>query len=371
MDTNRKWTVAQCKTTIDTYKDFYSEDRLDVNIHSFELNDNLAKGCTLDTEEVKGFTYFQCTVYHPEITITNENGVSHKITDVYVSVSFPSLEIALGRTSYTSEEVAVGYIHSHVHSGNYFNQMNDFCTGAMDTPINKIKRLIKNFDGTNDELTTLISSFIIEVERMIRVESLEGGPHIRMSAIHRGITGEGKFPITLTADQTLPLNITRGVKATYIKDIRDFFMYYASLRLDSFYYDGHNWQLSCSDNEFIHRVTRVAKIYKNTRTKSNLFENALCVDGLYYADNSLSYHHHIHPNTYTSWQFKGQVLKVIVKNPSKQKNIEMCRILNDNIISALYNFLLNIINSVYANNKYKNSFHARTYKVTRALVKSL
>lgn len=370
MVTNKKWTVAQCKTIIDTYKDFYSEDRLDTSIYSFELKDNLAKGYTSDTEEVNGFTYFQCTVYHPKITITNEKGKSHNITDVYVSVSFPSLTISLGRTSYTPEEVAVGYIHSHVHSGNYFNQMNDFCTGNSDTPINKIKRLIKSFDGTKDELNTLISSFIIEIERMIRIESLEGGPYIRMSAIRRGIFSEGNPPITLTADSVLPLHITRSVRVSYIKDIKDFFMYYASLRLDTFYYDGHNWQLSCSDNEFIRRVTKVAKLYKNTRSKSGLFKDVLYIDGLYYENNSRSYYR-IHPNTYASWQFKSQLLRVIVKDSPKQKTVEKCKILHDNIISALYNFLLNIINSVYANSKYKDSFHTRTYTVTRALVKSL
>lgn len=366
---NANWTVAQCKTVINTYKEFYSEDRLDINIYSFAINDNLTEGSTPDTEELNGLTYFQCTVYHPEITITNEKGMSHKITDVYVSVVFPSLTISLGRTSYSPEEVAMGYIHSHVHSGNYFTQMNDFCTGGSDTPINRIKRNIKNFNGTNDEFTTLISSFIIEVERMIRIESLEGGPYIRMSSIHRGIREES-IPITLSAGQSLSLSMTRGIKATYIKDIKDFFMYYASLKLDFFYYDGHNWQLSCSDDEFIHRVTKVAKIYKGTRSKSGLFKDALYMDGLYYDNNSTSYFH-IRPNTYASWQFKSQLLKITVKDSSKQRKIKRCSILNDNIISALYNFLLNIINSVYANNKYKDSFHTRTYKVTRALVKKL
>lgn len=364
---DNRWTLAQCKTVIDTYKSFYADDKLDVVVFSPILRDYLTKKDSLDDTPLSCIAAFECTVYHPELTITNEKEKTHTITDVYVNVSFPDLNIELGRTSYTPEEEAVGYIHSHVHTGNYFAYMNSFCTGIEDTPINVIKKHIRKFDVKKDDLSILISSFIIEVERMIRVESLEGGPYIKISTLRKGV---GNFPITLQINNILPLSITRNIRIGYKKDIQDFILYYASLRLDSFYYDGQNWQLSGSDAEFIRRVTKVAKVYKGLRTKTSLFINALYADGLYY-DNTKISTYRIHPNTYASWRFKNQVLKITVKDSSENKGIEKCKILNPQIIEVLYNFLLNLINSVYVNYKYKDSLHSRAYKVTRALVKQL
>lgn len=369
---DNRWTLAQCKTIIDTYKDFYADDRLDVIVYNPILRNYLTKEDSSEEDPPEdilsdNILAFECTTYHPEITITNERGNTHTITDVYVNVSFPHLKIALGRASYTPEEVTVGYIHSHVHSGNFFDYMNDFCTGNNDTPINVIKRHIKNFNAKKDDLSTLISSFIIEVERMIRVESIEGGPYIKMSSIRKGV---GKQPIFLHTKNIISLSINRCIRVGYKKDIQNFILYYASLRLDSFYYDGQNWQLSGSDAEFISRVTKVAKAYKGIKTKSSLFTNALYADGLYY-DNSRATVYHLHPNTYSSWKFKNQVIKITLKDSSENKGMESCKILNPSIIEVVYNFLLNLINSVYVNNRYKDSLHSRAYKVTRTLVKQL
>lgn len=367
-------TVSQYKTIIDTYKDFYADDRLDIKVY-VPLKDYLNKKELTEEEEatpIREFTTMECITYHPEVTITNEYGKSHKITDVYVKVSFPSLEIELARTSYTPEEIRVGYIHSHVHRGNYFTTFNSFCTGAANTPINKVKKSIREFNTDKTLVTgfaTLIMSFIIEVERMIKVESVEGGPYIKMSTINAGVS-EGSKPVTIPSQTGVSmLALVNNVRNTYVDDLKKFFVYYASLRLDSFYYDGQNWQLNCSDSEFISRVTKVAETYKGTRGKAGLFKEVLYADGLYYC-NSYSTNFHLSPHSHTLWTFKTHLLEVKCKI-SEDGIMKSRKVFNLEIIKILYNFLLNLINSVYANNKFKDTLHSRAYKVTRSLINQL
>lgn len=366
-------TVSQYKTIIDTYKDFYDDSRLDIKVYG-TLSTYLDKNELTEEEEafsIGGLSCMECITYHPEIIVTNEYGKSHKITDVYVKVDFPSLEIELARTSYTSEEIKVGYIHSHVHKGNYFTSFNSFCTGAANTPVNVIRKSIREFntDKTSTAgFTTLIMSFIIEVERMIKVESVEGGPYIRMSIINAGIS-EGAKPVTIPSQTGVStLALVNSVRQANVDDLKKFFVYYASLRLDSFYYDGQNWQLDCSDSEFISRVTKVAKTYKGTKSKTNLFKEVLYADGLYYYNSSTGYH--LSPHSHTTWTFKACFLNVKCVD-SDNENMGIKKVFNLEVIKILYNFLLNLINSVYANNKYKDTLHSRAYKVTRSLINQL
>lgn len=58
-------------------------------------------------------------IYYPEVTITNENDQHHKITDLFVKVSFNGLgqlisPPQLNRSSYTLGEFVSDYMHSHV-----------------------------------------------------------------------------------------------------------------------------------------------------------------------------------------------------------------------------------------------------------------
>nr|DAW35379.1 MAG TPA: hypothetical protein [Caudoviricetes sp.] len=363
------WTCGNYKTVIDAYKEFYPEDRLDIEI----IDPNLRKHIDKDKNycNLANRNCMSCTVYYPKITLTNENNKTHDITDVYVRVCFPDLNIYLGRTSYTKNEIRVGYVHSHVHTGGFYG-LSLFCLGGINTPINIIRNRIKNdFEGRNDDekFKLTIESFIIEVERTIKVESIDGGPYIKFSKIKEGVRRSNN-PIFIKpcCDRLLLIS---GVKSCYTPAIKNFFIYYASLRLDTFYYDGRNWQLKCSDYDFIKKVTRVAKVFSGTRSKSTLFTRVLHSNNNFYTENVYNNGYRL-DRPYADWSFKGHLPKMIcIDNKGKENKVEFKNILNPIIIGRLYNFLLDIINSVYANERYKDSVHSRTLKVIRTLVKSL
>lgn len=366
---DRKWTCGNYKTVIDAYKEFYPEDRLDIKIMDPGLREHIDKD--KDYCNLAIINCMACTVYYPKITLTNENNKAYDITDVYVRVYFPNLTIFLGRTSYTKNEIRVGYVHSHVHRASFYN-LSEFCTGGSYTPINIVKNIINNpvpeLKDNNEKFKLNIESFIIEVERAIKVESIDGGPYIKFSEVKEGACVDNE-PIFIEPVYTRLASIY-GIKCNYISDIKDFFLYYASLRLDTFYYDGRNWQLKCNDYDFIKRVTKVAKVFNKTRKKTALFTSVLHSNNNFYNKNTRNNGYRLTDRSYATWSFKDQILKITCIDDIKEK-VEYKDILNLRIIGRLYVFLLNIINSVYANEKYKDSIHSRTLKVTRTLIKSL
>lgn len=352
-------TFDQYKTIIETYLDFYPDERIDIQPYpqlkvALELDAEGKKltGTMLDTIEREGLLYI--TIHYPELTLTNDRGATHTIYDTYLSIRFPLMIIQMGRTTYTSQEVSVGYRHSHIYT-RAFGEMTTFCTGGTDNPVNKIITMMRQ---EGHDFSLLVQSFIIECERMIRIESNAGGPYISFDVIGKSST---PYPITIhpaTMEGLIPSS-KQGI-------LTDFFKYYCNLRMDEFYYDGRCWQLKATDAEFIERVTKVAKMYKRTRN-AKIYENVHKKHGLYYQPDG----------NYTSivgrvaqWKFKNAYppLRLI----DFDNNCVQEQILERQYIEVLYSFLLNLINGIYANAiEHKDSIHSRAYKIKSELIKSL
>ena len=73
---DRKWTCGNYKTVIDTYKEFYPEDRLDIEIIDPDLKENIDKD--KDYCDLAITCCMSCTVYYPKITLTNENNKTYE-----------------------------------------------------------------------------------------------------------------------------------------------------------------------------------------------------------------------------------------------------------------------------------------------------
>lgn len=360
-------TFEQYKTIINAYLDFYPDDKVDVQVKDIyglkTCLDKDANGEEItdeDKSKISDYNPLSIIVYHPQITLTNDAGKQYTIYDIYVETDFPDCNINMGRTTYNSKEVAVGYRHSHITSvnrtrGTRFSDMSSFCRGNDDTPINRIINMLKG--ETYSSFEYCIQSLIIETERMIKIESNAGMPYISFEQV-----GQSK--------SFIPINVrpyTPYISSYPLRDkIRDFVLYYCSLGLDEFYYDGRNWQLKATDAEFIKRVSHVAQIYKKTKNLS-IFDTVYCINGLYYTkERSKNY---IDNGTRASWMFKGEypLLKVTDRDNVK---VETASILKQEYLNIVYDYLLNLINGVYANTeKYKDSIHSRAYKIKTALIK--
>lgn len=120
-------------------------------------------------------------VYFPEITIQNEYEESHTILDTYVKFGISNTgtfvgDISLVRTTYDNLEFNAGYVHSHVPILREHPKFLRMCLGT--GPINHtISYLGIAYNKVSWEL------FCAELEELLKVESISGGPYMRMSRI--------------------------------------------------------------------------------------------------------------------------------------------------------------------------------------------
>ena len=360
-------TLEQYKTIINAYLDFYPDDRVDIQTNNAILKQALEDDAdgkevsqdTLDYINKGNFDLLNIITYYPSLTLTNDSGKQYTVYDIYVQTIFPEFIVSMGRTTYSTEEIKVGYRHSHINRGR-FTYISDFCTGSNDTPINRLKS--KYISGEYGNFETFIQSFIIEVERMIKIESNAGGPYITFNKV-----GKNSVNIPLRV-KLLPESYidNLGTKNIFLK----FIDYYCSLRLDDFYYDGRNWQLAATDAEFIKRVTKVAKTWKKT-ANANIYQSINIIHGLYYLPTSNG-HYNVRDGEMVNWKFKGEYPRIKIINKGGGDDIKRDTIVDINLISTLYSFMLNLINGVYANqDKYKDSIHSRAYKIKTALIKAM
>lgn len=148
-------------------------------------------------------------IHFPQITISNSLNLQHLIKDLYVGISFGKSTgklntFAYGRTTFSTLEYELGYVHSHVSSSpvSYIIdfspekllfsdvQFSDVCLGSgpIATTINLLKNMV---DWENKDITyksslykVLLSTLAVETDRNVRWESLEGGPYKRIEHIN-------------------------------------------------------------------------------------------------------------------------------------------------------------------------------------------
>lgn len=169
--------------------DYFGEEYVSIPVleeDSDEYFPKIIRNCNYTTaEEILGGVNraFDVIIYYPKVTVTNEYNHSVDITDVYIGLEIDILgqletTFTLLRTSYTSDQLNVGYCHSHVPRVNPDNIFNWHHPCLGNGPIkNTITSLIKGFD---EELWKL---FCVELNSYIHTESISGGPYIRLSSV--------------------------------------------------------------------------------------------------------------------------------------------------------------------------------------------
>lgn len=362
-------TLNQYKTIINAFMDFYPDDRLDLHIGNDALKEAIDKDLKEEdlTPEQKenitdSYTGLQFTVYYPKLTLTNDAGHTHEIYDVYVRHYFPETYFVLCRSTYTENEVKVGYIHSHIRRG-HFTNMSTFCTGSNDTPINTIVSKIR--ENCYTDFNLIIQSYIIEVERTLKIESNEGVPYISFDEIGKQNKPE---PIFVRCQNSFDDDFRYSTKRA--AKFKEFLKFYCSLRMDSFYYDGRSWQLDASDAEFITRVTKVAKLYKKTANDNHFFMSAYLINGLYYKKAKFSKYYLV-DGTYVNWIFKGKTPKIKILKGTNEK-VKEIQIASSEVLNSVYSFLINYANGIFADKyTFKDNIYSRAHKVGLALIKGM
>ncbi len=162
------------------------------------------------------FSSLKILLLFPEVTVTNENNKSEIIYDVYIKVPI-TIEGTLGgqfklcRSTFTTNQYKCGYMFSHaqVINNDRIPDFRECCLGR-----GPIRETISNLMGTFDEDFWLL--FCVELESYLRVESLAGGPYIRLEQINsnsRNKKIENNFPNSITTSIPAKLINRNGVNS--------------------------------------------------------------------------------------------------------------------------------------------------------------
>lgn len=229
--------------------DYFGEEYVSIPVleeDSDEYFPKIIRNCNYTTaEEILGGVNraFDVIIYYPKVTVTNEYNHSVDITDVYIGLEIDILgqletTFTLLRTSYTSDQLNVGYCHSHVPRVNPDNIFNWHHPCLGNGPIkNTITSLIKGFD---EELWKL---FCVELNSYIHTESISGGPYIRLSSVG-GASYSSLTPVIFDSNSS---NICGSVFPNRI--IIEFIKYFIKNNTIKFNYTDSHYGLGYSNRD--------------------------------------------------------------------------------------------------------------------------
>ena len=237
-------------------EEIFGEGNIDV-----QIDDNLIPNYK-DTDylisEYDTFIYTFATIYiyFSEKTVVNENNDRHKIYDGYIRFTIKSnmtlyANPVFTRSSLTIRELKARYIFSHCPSmslASIINLSNNgdpvflsccFGTGPIRT---SMSRLYQDSTETNWKL------FFNDLNNYFEVESLEGGPYIRMGTV----TNPNSQFVNFTVDDFVPFSLSENAKTLYYKFI-------------DYLYD-NKWFESLeflNDNGFINYSNFISSLYED------------------------------------------------------------------------------------------------------------
>lgn len=137
----------------------------------------------VDLQKVSG-TAYTLIIHFPDFIINNANRNTHRIRDLFVvfgvaqNTSSWSISVSGFRSTMTVSEQKSGYSHSHLPTGGS-GQIQNFCQGTSAFKTITTALTIKPTEGQWEMVLLSLTNYVMW-------ESLEGGPHIKITSITSG-----------------------------------------------------------------------------------------------------------------------------------------------------------------------------------------
>lgn len=336
-----------CNLNID-YKEIESDK-------SYDITDTALKAMQTRTEVKKATVY----VYWKEVTVTNENGRSVNIQDLYAKIDilydgtipYENTGFTLNRATYTRDQFLSDYMHSHIKGipkGDFSVFMNP-CLGS-----GPIKNTIATLKNDYDE--TMWMLFCQELSMYVTVESLAGIPwryleNIGTSSIlwsHRGYNkdeGTTVFSSIFYSPSSLKRFIEYYLKNGHLSISFKDGQYICGMTYTDYIID--------VSNSFIDYYNKY--LSTNASTLKQCFERGLlynCIvkDNKFYQSNASSTNTvslNIYKNQYVL-TFKGKLITTDIIDPNNRE-IANTVIINHCVAMFILNSILKVINFRYRN----------------------
>ena len=279
---------------------------------------------------------FDIIVWFPVVTVTNEYGESTTVRDLFVKFNVTDdgrmvILPRMGRSTFTTNECASDYRHSHCSHGVPTNS-NEYSTLCFGTgPINStMSSLALSFD---EGLWTL---FCGELDLYTKTESVAGVPYRRLS--------------TIGAGYKVNLRIICSMIKYHTTDSYDILLYrWLVEKYDiPVVYNKGRYKIAMSDIDFVLLVSKAALAYDDEYHIShwhNKSRNYILKNGeLYNSGGATSISPGVYNDIYIT--FKGEN-KPLVITASDSGNISYVSVVDTSIISWIYSTITQLVNYKY------------------------
>lgn len=300
-------------------------------------------------------------VWWPTVTVTNENGRSVVIQDLYAKITvsldgtipFEQNGFKMLRSTFSFLQFKEGYVHSHLprilHSVDEVKEWRNPCLGS-----GPIRQTILDLHTSNEEALWML--FCQELSLYVTVESLAGGPYFRLEEIGRG-TYNYKYGGYHFGNFQLP---TFYPLTNTSKILRDFTEYYLENGHLSFSYVNNTFVPGMPYFDFIVDISNAFIEWYNSLSdkpypKSRLFSTHL-VEEVTTANrkiyNPRTAYYDLNVNDYEGtpiFTFKGKEVKLHINNVVNEDDSSKVILLSSSAADYIINNILKVINYRYEN----------------------
>ena len=290
---------------------------------------------------------FDIIIWWPNVRVTNENDKSVLIQDLYAKVQikkdgtipYEVRGFQLIRSTFTAEQWTCGYVHSHVPMLHGLPRWEDPCLGT-----GPIRNTILSLHNSWDEMMWML--FCQELALYVTVESLIGGPYLRLESI-------GSRSVDYTFRLNSPNLYTNRLYETY----KDFIEYYLRNGHVSFLFQDGKFGLGLSYLNFILDISNCFIAWYNeghvSRTLEDLYgtgtlRKAILSGGSIYRstyDRETDTTVNGRPCGFT---FKGNEVVLRIQNGGESEANEVI-LLNPELAEVILNRILRTVNYHYTN----------------------
>ena len=213
-----------------------------------------------------GYAWFKdifILVHFPHVKVTNEYDRSVDIYHLYAKVIFNYLGkgkgyFGLNRAEYNVVQFRDDYMHSHMHRipKDNFTEFKSPCTGS--GPINStLATLATDYDEGIWQL------FCLELNRYVRVESIEGVPYHRLENIGASNSGSScdRFPMNSLVRDYI------SFESMFRDNVKDFLKYILEKQILSFNYINNQYGLAMSWIEYTIAISNAFIDWQNSSYK--------------------------------------------------------------------------------------------------------
>lgn len=314
-------------------------------------------------------------VHFPWVRVTNEYDRYIDIRHLWVRVPFTASGIGLGyfqmnRSHYPTGQFEFGYMHSHMPRIDTENleAFRNPCTG--DGPIRStLRSLIAGYDPSIWQLLCL------ELDRFVRVESIEGTPYIRLedTPSTKGSTIVKDFNMNLLSD-TIPGTIV------YLGPLLEkFILHILESGKLKFNYCNGSYGLATSFTDTLILLSNEFISWWNSKARNEFAYELLAANKFLCKAKIIKGHIHLlHENVDREgheWEnfvgekictFQGRDILLEIEDDSPKDDDNIALLLNPNYISPIISAMLEILNYKYGKDR-KNKSRITLHQETRYL----